>query len=165
MYLYPLTAPPRCCEQMLVSIALILNIAIGYVLMLAPSRQYIEAAALGTLSAWLPDSFSSNHSSYRLKLDLEAKLGGGGIELTTGSDGGSPHELHRTDRIISEEEIELAEEEESGVWVLGGDNWSRAVVRNVIRTLLVLFTAQVALTIPHFALVTGREGGSWKTNL
>jgi hypothetical protein len=40
-------------------------------------------------------------------------------------------------------------------FVEGRDNWARAWARNAVRTALVLFTVQVSIAVPHFALLTG----------
>jgi hypothetical protein len=50
-------------------------------------------------------------------------------------------------------------EAEAGQWVPGRDGWPRAVARNALRTLLVLFTAGLCLAVPHFALLSGLVGG------
>ena len=52
-----------------------------------------------------------------------------------------------------EEEEEI--EKEVGQWVQGRDTWARAWVRNAVRTVLVLLTAQLSVAVPHFALLSG----------
>jgi len=61
-------------------------------------------------------------------------------------------------RKVKQEEEEEEEEEiekEVGQWVQGRDTWARAWVRNAVRTVLVLLTAQLSVAVPHFALLSG----------
>lgn len=43
----------------------------------------------------------------------------------------------------------------TGQWVAGRDGWGRAWARNAVRTVLVLFTVQLSVAVPHFALLSG----------
>jgi hypothetical protein len=100
---------------------MVLNLAISYVLMLAASRQYLEAILLDALAMAWPATYAP------LRL----------------ADAGAEQEV----------------EEEAGQWVVGRDSWARAWARNALRTLLVLLTAQLCLSVPHFALLSGLIGG------
>lgn len=122
--------------------ALILNLALTYVLMLAPSRQYIEAFALDALSSAFPLIFKSLQLNQQLKgQEAEANRGQG----EEGGEGGE------------EVEDEEEEEEEVGQWSPGVDGWARCTLRNVVRGSLVLLTAQLSLAVPHFALLSGKR--------
>lgn len=49
--------------QMLISIALCVNLALNYIMMLAPSRQYVESAVLLHLADCFPSIFVPSHES------------------------------------------------------------------------------------------------------
>ena len=67
--------------QVLVSVALVLNLLISYVLMMAPAREYFEAAALTTAVKIWPHTFAPLLPSRRLGLPDDDDGDGEGVEL------------------------------------------------------------------------------------
>jgi len=70
----------------LVSVALVLNLLISYVLMMAPAREYFEAFALTTAVRIWPRTFAplplpSPSSSRRLRLSGDGDAEDGGVEM------------------------------------------------------------------------------------
>jgi len=144
----------------LVCLALCLNLALTYVLMLAPSRQYVENAIVAQLADWQPAAFGRIAARQYVALppalgpieeeeeeeeDQRRGLGGRG-RLGDGAAG----------EYLDQDLDDLPDGK--GGWV-PGEGWKTALVRNAVRAALVIFTAYLSLAIPHFGILAGFVGG------
>jgi len=130
--------------QGLVCIALCLNLALTYVLMLAPSRQYIENAIVVQLAEWKPGVFGS--AGARRYVILPSATGPADVEENGAPNGEGEH--------AGDDDFT----DGRGQWA-PGEQWRTAMVRNAVRTGLVVFTAYLSLAIPHFGILAGFVGG------
>lgn len=163
--------------QALVCLALCLNLALTYVLMLAPSRQYLEDALVAKLAVWRPHVFGAPRRHVLLLApprgvrsvvahpqDPEAC----GHSSGNGSDARrkqQPHMFQHQQHQQQQPQPVEEEADETDLAALGdgrwtpGEGWRTGLVRNLVRAALVVFTAYLSLAIPHFGILAGLIGG------
>ena len=138
----------------MVSLGLVMNLALSYCLMLAPSRQYLEAFVLGKLSRVWPGMFGPLPGQGSLRTAAAAAVMAADRAGKTGGRSQATVDVE----VEESEEEDVDGEHDAGRWTATSDGWARCWVRNLLRASLVWVTASLATAVPHFALLSGLVG-------